>query len=841
MKYLIVIFFISFAALPQAQTPFITDGQLFAIESATGDFIQLEISNSNGSILVTDIAQGLGADISALAYRYQDRLIYAIDNTTQKLIQIDANGARFLVGDLDLPTDLYYNSGAIERSGNFMLIVGANSEYDQKFFKINLNDLSIESFDVENYDLRISDLAFDPVTNMLYGFDVNRSSICTTNPAFTNFEFYEPIGFDNGIQGVFFNSFNELKGFGSTAYGIASALFSINKSSGIANLNTTGPQLFINDLVSLPYTIELRQNIQEQLIFPCTELVFHYPISNQTGAIQSGISYELKLPAAFTLIETLRNPFNANVEYDVTSNTIQLENFTLPEQLDSLSFLLRVGDVPANEVEVQGRILGIDPEWGIEKWSDDPLSSKYRAPTNIEIIRPAEDSLSVERFICLGQSFYADYSEFGNNLVWHDGTDDPVFEISGPGTYYARSENECIDFEVNYDITFASCPYTISMYYSFEPDTIFPCNELLIKFDIINDSGLTRSDVSISDTLPNYFRVLGTQGSLLGGELVDDIEENIINIIGMDLPVGEHQIIVEVELLEADAGVIYSRSVLSGFPVPLGPFRLSDDPRSPAFDSSYLTIRGLAQDSVIHEHFICDDGIVVLDVRDFGYDPVWDNGSTDELRVVDEVGRYEVQVNNGCDYKTLFFDVQSANQIEILMENNFEIHQGEELALYPIVDNESLEFDFSWMTLQGEELSCPSCLTHDFIPLSDAVYQLLVWNDQCADSLQVNITVDQSRRIYGANIFSPNRDGINDYFYLSSPDFGMVHQFQIIDRWGGLIYSNTSSLLNDAQSGWDGTINNAQDAPMGVYQWRAEIEFIDGEKSWFTGDVTVFR
>ena len=836
-----VISFLLLTAFSNAQVPFTTDGQLYAIESVTGDFIHIEISNSNGSILVTEIAPNLGAGLSALGYRYQDRLIYAIDNETLHLIQIDANGMRYDLGLLNLPSDLYYASGAIDQQGKFMTVIGSNNDFDQSVFKISLTNQMIEEFDIGGYDLRIADLAFDPATNIPYGFDANRNSVFNSNEELTNFSFKDPINFDNGIQGLFFNSFNELKAFGSTAFGIASALFTVDKSNGSENLNTTGPQLFINDLVSLPYTIELRQKIRDRVIFPCSELEFNYPISNQTGKTHSGVSFELDLPDAFSYVETLHNPFSSIVEYDAVTNSIKVENFTLSSSLDSLSFIIEVADVAANKFDIQGRIFGIDIEWGMEKWSDDPASSRYRASTKIEIIRPTEDSLSVERFICLGQSFLADYSEFGNNLVWQDGTNDPVFEINSPGTYFARSENECIDFEVNYDITFASCPFTISMYYSFEPDTIFPCNELLIKYDIRNDSGLTRGGVSINDTLPANFKILGTQGNLLGGKLVDGIAENIINITDIDLPIGEHQIIVIAELMEADAGLMYSRSYLSGFPISLGPFRLSDDPRSPEFDSSYLSIRGIAQDSIVQVRFICNGIEVALDVSDYGYDPVWEDGSTSELRVVDQVGLYEVQINNGCEFRTLFFDVQSASQIEIIMENEFDIHQGEQIDLNPKIENEANTFEFEWTTIMGDPLSCEECLTQEIQALSDANYQLKVWNEHCTDSMSLVIHVDESRRIYAANIFSPNNDGINDYFYLTSPDFGIIRQLQIHDRWGGVLYSSYESNLNDVQSSWDGSYKNATNAPSGVYQWSAEIEFVDKKKSWFFGDITIIR
>lgn len=65
------------------------------------------------------------------------------------------------------------------------------------------------------------------------------------------------------------------------------------------------------------------------------------------------------------------------------------------------------------------------------------------------------------------------------------------------------------------------------------------------------------------------------------------------------------------------------------------------------------------------------------------------------------------------------------------------------------------------------------------------------------------------------NIFTPNNDGINDFFQPTS--FSVIDLFEItiFNRWGNVVYSSENSL-----AGWDGTTANGEKAIEGVYFYR---------------------
>lgn len=88
------------------------------------------------------------------------------------------------------------------------------------------------------------------------------------------------------------------------------------------------------------------------------------------------------------------------------------------------------------------------------------------------------------------------------------------------------------------------------------------------------------------------------------------------------------------------------------------------------------------------------------------------------------------------------------------------------------------------------------------------------------------------------NVFSPNGDGINDYFFPRQLLSRKVTQFrmQLFNRWGQIIFET----LNTDGRGWDGKFNN-KDQPQGVYMYLIEAELDGMYKNHYQGNVTLIR
>ena len=67
-----------------------------------------------------------------------------------------------------------------------------------------------------------------------------------------------------------------------------------------------------------------------------------------------------------------------------------------------------------------------------------------------------------------------------------------------------------------------------------------------------------------------------------------------------------------------------------------------------------------------------------------------------------------------------------------------------------------------------------------------------------------------------------------------------VNRFQIFGRWGEKIFEENDFIPNDASFGWDGTFKGKK-LDSGVFVYFAEIEFSDGLKIIYKGDVTLVR
>ena len=90
------------------------------------------------------------------------------------------------------------------------------------------------------------------------------------------------------------------------------------------------------------------------------------------------------------------------------------------------------------------------------------------------------------------------------------------------------------------------------------------------------------------------------------------------------------------------------------------------------------------------------------------------------------------------------------------------------------------------------------------------------------------------------NAFSPNNDGINDFFFINAAgnQVSQVNSFQVLDRWGNLMFQRESFMPNDEQFGWDGFFKGKR-VNSGVYIYFAELTLQDGSTVQSQGEVNV--
>lgn len=106
----------------------------------------------------------------------------------------------------------------------------------------------------------------------------------------------------------------------------------------------------------------------------------------------------------------------------------------------------------------------------------------------------------------------------------------------------------------------------------------------------------------------------------------------------------------------------------------------------------------------------------------------------------------------------------------------------------------------------------------------------------CQDTLVQYLDVIPEVRYFLPNAFSPNRDGLNDFFIGRGLTDGMkFFSMKIFNRWGEVLFESS-----DPESGWDGT-RSGQSEPVqpGVYIYQVDYADSRGNKYTLSGFATL--
>jgi len=108
--------------------------------------------------------------------------------------------------------------------------------------------------------------------------------------------------------------------------------------------------------------------------------------------------------------------------------------------------------------------------------------------------------------------------------------------------------------------------------------------------------------------------------------------------------------------------------------------------------------------------------------------------------------------------------------------------------------------------------------------------------DGCEASDSIDITVNIEANIYVPNAFSPNRDGINDDYFISpfGKSLDRIDAFEVYDRWGNLVYEN---LTNQSEK-WNG-ISKGLALQSNVYTYRLIATLINGDMIKKSGTIQI--
>jgi gliding motility-associated-like protein len=223
------------------------------------------------------------------------------------------------------------------------------------------------------------------------------------------------------------------------------------------------------------------------------------------------------------------------------------------------------------------------------------------------------------------------------------------------------------------------------------------------------------------------------------------------------------------------------------------------------------------------------------------------NGSRLEIGSGLEVlaGNYTISVfdQRGCRFDTSLTIQQPGElTVGIAQAPEARVNLGEMIELTGFTQGPNPISTIEWTP--AVNLSAPDQLVTKAMPDRTEIYTLTVVDENgCVASATIRLIVEAIRKVFIPNAFTPNDDGLNDVFGVST-GFGVeaIEAFEVYNRWGDRVFGIFSPIpaSNNPVVGWDGTFNGRLLDP-GVFAYKISIRFADNTVIHYQGDVTLMR
>ncbi len=201
---------------------------------------------------------------------------------------------------------------------------------------------------------------------------------------------------------------------------------------------------------------------------------------------------------------------------------------------------------------------------------------------------------------------------------------------------------------------------------------------------------------------------------------------------------------------------------------------------------------------------------------------------------------YEVQFTGPCDEVFEMVEVMVTDSIPAGIAVNGmagidTIYRGEELILSAVIDSALLipGLLYEWFA-DGEKIGEGSSIS---VLASDQVeqYQLVITTPTaCSSSTFIRLIVEEPVLVV-PDVFSPNADGVNDFFYPVIRGTASLLEFKIWNRYGHLVYDNEAP-----GRGWSGHYKGEL-SPSDVYVYWLRYRIGNSPEETVQGDVTLIR
>ncbi|MBK8735532.1 MAG: gliding motility-associated C-terminal domain-containing protein [Saprospiraceae bacterium] len=141
----------------------------------------------------------------------------------------------------------------------------------------------------------------------------------------------------------------------------------------------------------------------------------------------------------------------------------------------------------------------------------------------------------------------------------------------------------------------------------------------------------------------------------------------------------------------------------------------------------------------------------------------------------------------------------------------------------------------------NSKFSCKNCEDPFITPLKDQIKIQVKLIDSNGCEYIDFVIFRLKQKVTVPNVFSPNGDGLNDFFTLiSDSSVEKINSLKIFDRWGELIFESKDAIPNSSIGAWDGTFRNEPINP-GVYVYLISYQNKIGDIFTIAGDITLLK
>ncbi len=201
-------------------------------------------------------------------------------------------------------------------------------------------------------------------------------------------------------------------------------------------------------------------------------------------------------------------------------------------------------------------------------------------------------------------------------------------------------------------------------------------------------------------------------------------------------------------------------------------------------------------------------------------------------------GTYQINVMDspGCILSSAVTVYQPSAVTVYINPQDSVIALGSSIQLVSLIGNLTTQTIHSYAWSPAVGLNCLDCPNPVASPYQNTQYYLTVnYGKNCYATDSNTIELGKGPPVYIPNAFTPNGDGVNDYFSVYGTTLQSVGM-TVFDRWGEKVFDSGTSQW----ASWDGTYKGVLQPP-GIYVYYVRLVYLNGTQEAKQGSLTLIR